>query len=361
MDNNRITLGDIEQRLDGIDVEYRDAFPNNKFDGSAVDEKNILEHSRKRSKTDKFADKPPDAFSKDRGLLGKGVPEGSHMMPDGKVIKDSDMKGAGSGTYKEYVKHNLKQHGGDIKKCAACYRDQKGGHYAKKDGSVSEADKDKYTHTHKPKRNPQSVEPDADSDDESEVDFDEEPGQRVTRNMDPRQARRQNRGSGMDDDMDGAGFDELVGEGIIAWLRNLGHRWTGRSGGGCGRYAGRGPRRRRRNRCRERQQRVCEGCPRVVENECGHGVQGPPGSRHGCNRHHDRGRPIRVYRRRKGRRRTDANNAAADGTERQQACSGIRQQLPGIVWAHARPTLQWVCLGIMKMLPDTNVAVWRRP
>ena len=31
-----------------------------------------------------------------------------------------------------------------------------------------------------------------------------------------------------------------------------------------------------------------------------------PGSRHGCNRHHDRGRPIRVYRRSKGRRRTDA-------------------------------------------------------
>jgi len=219
MDNNRITLGDIEQRLDGIDAEYRHEFPNNKFDGSAVDEKNIIEHSRKRSKTDKFADKQPDAFSKDRGLLGKGVPEGSHTMPDGKATKDSGMKGAGSGTYKEYVRHNLKQHGGDMKKCAACYRAQKGGHYAKKDGSVSKADKAKYTHTHTPKGNPQSVKPDADSDDEPEVDFDEEPRQRITRNMDPRQARRQNRGSGMEGDMDGAGFDDLVGEGIMAWLR----------------------------------------------------------------------------------------------------------------------------------------------
>ena len=35
--------------------------------------------------------------------------------------------------------------------------------------------------------------------------------------MDPRQARRQNRGSGMGSDMDGAGFDELVGEARALW------------------------------------------------------------------------------------------------------------------------------------------------
>ena len=57
------------------------------------------------------------------------------------------------GTYKDFVKHNLKQFGGDMKKCAACYHDQKGGHYARKDGSVRPKDKGKYDHEHMPSKN----------------------------------------------------------------------------------------------------------------------------------------------------------------------------------------------------------------
>jgi hypothetical protein len=66
-----------------------------------------------------------------------------------------DGSGSGHG-YRDFMKTHLKQYGGSMQKAAAAYREQqKGGHFAKRDGSPGRGeDSDKYHHTHTPDKNP---------------------------------------------------------------------------------------------------------------------------------------------------------------------------------------------------------------
>ena len=82
----------------------------------------------------------------------------------------------------------MKQHGGNMAKAAQAYREQKGGHYARADGSVLAKDRGKYGHTHKPGKNPAVTYEDAKSDEP--VRAPSPPARRATRNMDPRERRR---------------------------------------------------------------------------------------------------------------------------------------------------------------------------
>ena len=109
------------------------------------------------------------------------------------------------------MKANLKQHGGDMKKCAECYREQKGGHYATRDGKLARGDKQKYSgHTHTPGSNPAVTDADSDSDSEPES-TPQAPTKRITRNMPDREKRRLGR-------QDGSGLEQ-DGEGFMDWLR----------------------------------------------------------------------------------------------------------------------------------------------
>ena len=56
-------------------------------------------------------------------------------------------KGSGS-SYKSFMTKEMKQNGGNMAKAAAAYRDQKGGHLVRKDGTVGAAESTKYKHTH---------------------------------------------------------------------------------------------------------------------------------------------------------------------------------------------------------------------
>ena len=123
------------------------------------------------------------------------------------------------------MKQNLKQYGGNMSKAAAAYkqrgagrdddlcpekrqhraaRQQDGGHYARGDGTVSDKEKTKYSgHTHRPARNPTK----GDSSDEESAPA--SPDRRITRGMDPREARRERRNQG------GRGRGEQEGEGLF--------------------------------------------------------------------------------------------------------------------------------------------------
>eukprot|EP01045_Picozoa_sp_COSAG04_P002738 COSAG04_NODE_104_length_26097_cov_12.466074_11_plen_517_part_00 len=73
-------------------------------------------------------------------LLHRTAPPQLELEPD-------EQSGNGKGTYKEFMKAHLKQHGGNMSKAAAAYRDakaQKGGHYFRKDGKTVS----KGSHTH---------------------------------------------------------------------------------------------------------------------------------------------------------------------------------------------------------------------
>ena len=65
-------------------------------------------------------------------LLQRTAPPQLELEPD-------EQSGNGKGTYKEFMKAHLKQHGGNMSKAAAAYREakaQKGGHYFRKDGKT---------------------------------------------------------------------------------------------------------------------------------------------------------------------------------------------------------------------------------
>jgi len=65
-------------------------------------------------------------------LLHRTAPPQLELEPD-------EQSGNGKGTYKEFMKAHLKQHGGNMSKAAAAYREakaQKGGHYFRKDGKT---------------------------------------------------------------------------------------------------------------------------------------------------------------------------------------------------------------------------------
>ena len=72
-------------------------------------------------------------------------------------VEEDEQKGSGH-SYRSFMKANLKKYGGDMKKCAAAYRQQKGGHNATVKGP---AGKSKAKHTHvgeNPKKKPPSAE-----------------------------------------------------------------------------------------------------------------------------------------------------------------------------------------------------------
>ena len=179
MANDSVNSVDIEERLDNIDKEHAREFPKDKPPASGIDAANLLEHSRKRSKPDRMSDKQPDAFVAEREEANEQDGEGM--------------------SYHQYIKKNLKQHGGDMSKAAAAYKEQKAGHYARKDGSVRAKDSSKYSHKHSPTSNPAEKFDDAREPEPAPAPAPappSPPARRVTRNMDPREARRVNRGSG---------------------------------------------------------------------------------------------------------------------------------------------------------------------
>ena len=93
----------------------------------------------------------------------EGKPRGSakhkHDKNPWPVAQDGsgygESKGAGH-SYRDFMKKNLKQYGGSMQKAAAAYREQKGGHFVKRDGSTGRGeDGDKYHHKHDPEKNPE--------------------------------------------------------------------------------------------------------------------------------------------------------------------------------------------------------------
>ena len=219
MDGDRVTRDDMEERLDKIDETHRAEFPTDKPPPSGVDPSNILAENAKRGrqKPDRLADKQPDAFVAERtgqGLEGAGMPASKH-------------------DYRSWMRGNLKQYGGNMRRAAEAYKqEQAGGHYARMDGTVNDAERQRAKHRHKPVKNPSREIREPDSDTESEG-APSPPARRITRNMDPREARRIGRtGAGYDmdgsghgdmdgsghDDLDGEGYDDLDGEGIMDWL-----------------------------------------------------------------------------------------------------------------------------------------------
>jgi hypothetical protein len=92
----------------------------------------------------------------------------------------------------------------ELKRQHRAARQQDGGHYARGDGTVSDKEKTKYSgHTHRPARNPVK----GDSSDEESAPA--SPDRRITRGMDPREARRERRNQG------GRGRGEQEGEGLF--------------------------------------------------------------------------------------------------------------------------------------------------
>ena len=195
MDGDRVTRDDMEQRLDKIDETHRAEFPTDKPPPSGVDPSNILAESAKRGrkKPDRLSEQQPDAFVAERD-------------------EDDEQKGKGMG-YHAYMSRHLKQHGGNMAKAAAAYREQKGGHYARKDGSIRGKDKGKYGHTHIPGKNPAVKFEDAQEDEPEPERAPSPPARRITRNMDPREARRQQRGRGVSqEEMDEAELERRLAE-----------------------------------------------------------------------------------------------------------------------------------------------------
>eukprot|EP01043_Picozoa_sp_COSAG02_P020345 COSAG02_NODE_1002_length_15290_cov_16.085314_1_plen_316_part_10 len=104
IDGRPVTLDQMEAHLENIDAEFKKEFPkpDNK-DSGAVDERNVRKGKRGRKKPDRLGDKGPDAFSKER--------------------EEQDGEGM---SYHAFMRKHLKQHGGDMAKAAAAYRQQKG-------------------------------------------------------------------------------------------------------------------------------------------------------------------------------------------------------------------------------------------
>ena len=215
IDGRPVTIDQMEAHLENIDAEFKREFPkpDNK-DSGAVDERNVRKGKRGRKEPDRLGDRGPDAFSKER---------------------EDEQDGKGM-SYHAWMRKHLKQHGGNMAKAAAAYRQQKGGgilddlerdigiggkprapaaaagsagapkpmnntaagsagapkpmsggHYARADGSVLAKDRGKYGHTHKPGKNPAVTYEDAKSDEPEPARAPSPPARRATRNMDPRE------------------------------------------------------------------------------------------------------------------------------------------------------------------------------
>ena len=189
-----ITEEDVEKRLDGIDKEYNGIKEWRKYKDleGEIDETNVREGKRARKKPDRLGEKAPDAFAKEK----------------------EDEQGGEGMSYHAFMRKHLKQHGGNMAKAAQAYREQKGGHYARADGSVLMKDKGKYGHTHKPGKNPAVTYEDAKSDEPEPARAPSPPARRATRNMDPRERRRlerEQRGRGAHD-QDGGSLLSGIGD-----------------------------------------------------------------------------------------------------------------------------------------------------
>ena len=267
MDGDRVAKDDIEQRLDNIDKLHKQEFPSTKSKGTDVDVANVIdEHSKRtRSKPDRLSEQQPDAFADERdeedGQQGKGTGHsyrswmkqnlkqyGGNMSRAASAYKqrgagrDDDLgpepepeplaeptrstKRRGSMTlqdalkegliskanFDKYMDKYLKETFGvssdkelaELKRQHRAARQQDGGHYARGDGTVSDKEKTKYSgHIHRPARNPTK----GDSSDEESAPA--SPDRRITRGMDPREARRERRNQG------GRGRGEQEGEGLF--------------------------------------------------------------------------------------------------------------------------------------------------
>jgi hypothetical protein len=267
MDGDRVAKDDIEQRLDNIDKLHKQEFPSTKSKGADVDVANVIdEHSKRtRSKPDRLSEQQPDAFADERdeedGQQGKGTGHsyrswmkqnlkqyGGNMSRAASAYKqrgagrDDDLgpepepeplaeptrstKRRGSMTlqdalkegliskanFDKYMDKYLKETFGvssdkelaELKRQHRAARQQDGGHYARGDGTVSDKEKTKYSgHIHRPARNPTK----GDSSDEESAPA--SPDRRITRGMDPREARRERRNQG------GRGRGEQEGEGLF--------------------------------------------------------------------------------------------------------------------------------------------------
>ena len=81
-------------------------------------------------------------------LDGKANSNDVSKYKHGHVKKTWAVKQSGGSSYKEFMRANLKQHGGDMKAAADAYK-QSSGHYAKAGGNVTAAEKAKYMYMYK--------------------------------------------------------------------------------------------------------------------------------------------------------------------------------------------------------------------
>eukprot|EP01046_Picozoa_sp_COSAG06_P021255 COSAG06_NODE_1589_length_9005_cov_38.454413_6_plen_632_part_00 len=187
-----VNAADIKDHLFNLDAEYAAEFPDERGSRSGIDEANVVEGDRARREPDRLPQ--PATF-----------------------VERQEGEGAGAGhSYRGWMKKNLKQYGGNMGAAAAAYRKQKGsgkekgpmvtqdgGHYVRADGSTGSKEGAKYAgHRHRPAKNPVS---DSDSEEDTRSTA---PTRRITRGMDPRDARRARREQG------GRGHGEQEGDGL---------------------------------------------------------------------------------------------------------------------------------------------------
>jgi hypothetical protein len=153
-----VAEADIEKHLDGIDEVFQQEYPETRT-ADAISEGNIVEGTRNRSEPQR--------------------------LPQPAIGVEQDGEGM---SYQEFMRANLKQYGGDMRAVAQAYKGQKGGHFVRVDGTVSDKELAKYSaHTHRPRENPAAGDT---SSEEEEDEPEPEPQPRVTRATSPRSRRR---------------------------------------------------------------------------------------------------------------------------------------------------------------------------
>ena len=147
----------VKRLLEGIDEVFQQEYPETRT-ADAISEDNIVDGTRNRSEPQRL---PQPAIG---------------VRQDGEGM-----------SYQDFMRDNLKQYGGDMRAAAQAYKGQKGGHFVRVDGTVSEKEMAKYSaHTHRPRENPAAGDTSSEEDDEPEP----EPQPRVTRATSPRSRRR---------------------------------------------------------------------------------------------------------------------------------------------------------------------------
>jgi hypothetical protein len=152
-----IAEADIDKHLEGIDEVFQQEYPETRT-ADAISEDNIVDGTRNRSEPQRL---PQPAIG---------------VRQDGEGM-----------SYQDFMRDNLKRYGGDMRAAAQAYKGQKGGHFVRVDGTVSDKEMAKYSaHTHRPRENPAAGDTSSEEEDEPEP----EPQPRVTRATSPRSRRR---------------------------------------------------------------------------------------------------------------------------------------------------------------------------